>query len=74
MKIKNGKLITEFPIDINKYCLQHNEKTDEWSLNYHIDMSYKGKEPQLGCPILFIDDEKIIKKLQETLITYVYNN
>ena len=58
MEIKLNPVITiEFkPED---YFLLHNLTADEWSLNYKIDMSYKGKSPDIGMGRLFLDKSEV---------------
>jgi len=38
----------------------------QFSINYLIDMSYKGKDPQLGCEvIMFMDKEELEKECKK---------
>lgn len=60
MKIKTNHEVT-FTFSPKDYFLVHSENqdtTDEWSLNWRIDRSYKGKDDDVGFPVIFLSDEE----------------
>ena len=66
-EIKDDKLIIEILLDRNRFWLYHNLKTDEWSISYKIDRSYKGKDPDLGLPIIYLEDDGLLTELKKRL-------
>ncbi len=73
-EIKNNKLIVEIPLDRNEYWLHYNPHNDEWSVNYRIDRSNKGKDPDLGMPIVYLFDDGIIQELKKYLDIVEFSN
>lgn len=62
MKIDNSQIKIIFEFSPKDYFLVKSK--DEWSLNYRIDRSFKGKDDDIGAPRIFLTDEeaKICKK------------
>ena len=65
--IKDDKIIIEIPLDRNEFWLHFNPKHDEWSINYKIDRSYKGKDPDLGLPIVYLEADGLLTELKKRL-------
>lgn len=60
MEIKSNHEVN-FTFSPKDYFLVHSENRDtpdKWSLNFRIDRSYKGKDDDVGCPVLFLSDEE----------------
>jgi len=72
-EIKNDKLIIEIPLNRNEFWLHYKPLLDEWSINYKIDRSYKGKDPDLGMPIVYLDDDDLIEELKKWLDVIEFN-
>lgn len=67
-ELKDNNLIITIPLrslDEN-YVLVYTKRTSEWSVNYLIDRSYKGKDPDIGCPLVYVSEE-IAEKLKPIL-------
>ena len=62
MKIENNaKAIFEFKAtDYFLVLSMRDEKSleKEWSLNYRVDRSYKGKDDDVGMPIIFLSEKE----------------
>ena len=62
--IKNKKLIYEIDFEPENFYLVNENgvfgdyESGVWSLNHKIDRSYKGKTPDVGCPIFYLDFEE----------------
>ena len=67
MKVENNTLIVEISLDRKSYWLHFNPRTNEWSVNYKIDRSFKGKDPDLGLPIVYLEDKKLVEELKKRL-------
>jgi len=68
--LKNNILTIEINIQYDEHCLYHNPKTQDYSLNYKINMDYADKPPQLGVPIVFlsnINNPNVGKELKKKL-------
>ena len=68
--LKNNILTIEINIQYDEHCLYHNPKTQDYSLNYKINMDYADKPPQLGVPIVFLsntNNPNVIKELKKKL-------
>ena len=75
-KIENDTLTIEIPLNREAYWLHFNPRTNQWSINYKIDRSYKGKDPDLGMPIIYLEDNlenKLIKQLKKRLNVIEYS-
>jgi len=66
--LKNNTLKIEILINSKDYCLCFDYKTKDYSLNYLVNLEYKGKPPQLGMPIIHFLDKKIAKKLKDLIV------
>ena len=66
MQILKNNLVITIPLGANEYCL-YKDRHGQWSVNYKIDMSYKGKPPQLGLQVVSLRDKKVIEELKKKL-------
>jgi len=64
---KKYKLIFKIPLNRDEYWLHYNPKSDRYSINYKIDRGMKGKDSDLGLPIVYLEDENVIKKIKKYL-------
>ena len=59
MKIDKNNIKAIFEFSPRDYILVYEKGRDfEWSLNFLIDRSDKGKDPDIGSPAIFLTDEE----------------
>ena len=69
MKIDLNKVTISFDFTPSEYFLVYNKEEDQYSLNYRIDRSDKGKDDDVGMERLIVyEDEAIALKKYFTLI------
>ena len=69
MKIEiKGKATFEFSSD--DYCIGYEPQKDEYSLNYLIDRSEKGKDPDLGLPVVILSKQEVEQLFQAGFSKY----
>ena len=61
MRINNENVEVSFSFTPKQYFLIYSVNKPfgkVWSLNPRIDRSYKGKDDDVGCPVIFLSDEE----------------
>lgn len=61
MKIDHTNTKVVFEFSPKDYFLVHDQGMEgayDWSLNTRIDRSYKGKDDDIGLPVLYLSDEE----------------
>ena len=59
MRIDNSQTSLVVDFSLKDYFLVHFKEKDEWTLNHRIDMSYKGKEDQVGTTRLHLEEYEV---------------
>ena len=69
IKINNNDTKVTVSFKVSEYVLVKN-KEGEWTLNYLIDRSEKGKSPDIGLEVLHIESDRQLEIFKEAGFGY----